>query len=183
MAIVVAKHHTVIATQEGKLGYLSVDTQPIPRRVSSLRLKNVVVVANNHTAVVSDLGEVFTWGCNREGQLGYRTSNSTSNYTPHVVESLKRKTLLELYSLCGRNMVSISAGKYWTPPVKATGDFYMWDGKKGKDKPFVATRWHGVKKHWFQLLKHKALRHANGMVELEDATNGLCAKNVIGEGG
>ncbi|KAI4350337.1 hypothetical protein L6164_004802 [Bauhinia variegata] len=244
-AIAAAKHHTVIATEggevftwgsnrEGQLGYTSVDTQPTPRRVTSLRSKIVAVAAaNKHTAVVSDLGEVFTWGCNREGQLGYGTSNSASNYTPHVVEYLKGKTFSrvstakyhtvvlgadgevytwghrlvtprrvvitrnlkksgstplrfhrterlhvvsiaagmahsmaltddgalfywvssdpdlrcqQLYAMCGRNMVSISAGKYWTSAVTATGDVYMWDGKKGKDKPLVATRLHSVKR-------------------------------------
>lgn len=245
MAIAAAKHHTVIATQggevftwgsnrEGQLGYTSVDTQPTARRVSLLKSKIVAVAAaNKHTAVVSDLGEVFTWGGNREGQLGYGTSNSASNYTPHVVESLKGKILTgvsaakyhtivlgsdgevftwghrlvtpkrvvitrnlkksgstplkfhrkerlhvvsiaagmvhsmaltedgalfywvssdpdlrcqQLYAMCGRNMVSISAGKYWTAAATATGDVYMWDGKKGKDKPLVATRMPGVKK-------------------------------------
>lgn len=48
--------------------------------------------------------------------------------------------------MCGKNMVSISAGKYWTAAVTTTGDVYMWDGKKGKDKPLVASRLHGVKK-------------------------------------
>lgn len=43
-------------------------------------------------------------------------------------------------------MVSIAAGKYWTATVTDTGDVYMWDGKKGKDKPPVATRLPGVKK-------------------------------------
>lgn len=43
-------------------------------------------------------------------------------------------------------MVSISAGKYWTSAVTATGDVYMWDGKKAKDKSPVATRLHGVKR-------------------------------------
>lgn len=43
-------------------------------------------------------------------------------------------------------MVSISAGKYWSAAVTATGDVYMWDGKKGKDKPPVVTRLHGVKR-------------------------------------
>lgn len=43
-------------------------------------------------------------------------------------------------------MVNISAGKYWTGAVTATGDVYMWDGKKGHDKPPVATRLHGVKR-------------------------------------
>ncbi|KAK9290069.1 hypothetical protein L1049_008233 [Liquidambar formosana] len=244
-AIAAAKHHTVIATEggevftwgsnrEGQLGYTSVDTQPTPRRVSSLRSKIVAVAAaNKHTAVISESGEVFTWGCNKEGQLGYGTSNSASNYTPRVVECLKGKVFTgvaaakyhtvvlgtdaevftwghrlvtprrvviarntkksgstplkfhrvgrlhivaiaagmvhsmaltddgtlfywvssdpelrcqQLYSLCGRNMVSISAGKYWTAAVTSTGDVYTWDGKNGKDKPPVATRLHGVKR-------------------------------------
>ncbi|KAI4348466.1 hypothetical protein L6164_009189 [Bauhinia variegata] len=244
-AIAAAKHHTVIATEagevftwgsnrEGQLGYTSVDTQPTPRRVTSLRSKIVAVAAaNKHTAVVSDLGEVFTWGCNREGQLGYGTSNSASNYTPHIVEYLKGKTFTrvsaakyhtvvlgadgevytwghrlvtprrvvitrnlkksgstplkfhrterlhvvsiaagvthsmattddgalfywvssdpdlrcqQLYTMCGRNMVSIAAGKYWASAVTATGDVYMWDGKKVKDKPLIATRLHGIKR-------------------------------------
>ncbi|KAL0410243.1 UNVERIFIED_CONTAM: RCC1 and BTB domain-containing protein 2 [Sesamum latifolium] len=244
-AIAAAKHHTVVATEsgevftwgsnrEGQLGYTSVDTQPTPRRVSSLKARIVAVAAaNKHTAVVSDAGETYTWGCNKEGQLGYGTSNSASNYTPRVVEYLKGKSFTavsaakyhtivlgsdgevftwghrlvtprrvviarniekvgntvlkfhrkerlnvisiaagmthsialtddgalfywassdpdlrchQLYSLCGRSIVSISAGKYWTAAVTATGDIYMWDGKKGKHDPPTPTRLHGVKK-------------------------------------
>ncbi|XP_022718863.1 uncharacterized protein LOC111277027 isoform X3 [Durio zibethinus] len=244
-AIAAAKHHTVIATEggevftwgsnrEGQLGYTSVDTQPTPRRVSSLRSRIVAVAAaNKHTAVVSESGEVFTWGCNREGQLGYGTSNSASNYIPRIVECLKGKIFIgvatakyqtivlgadgevytwghrlvtprrvvitrnikrtgstpmkfhrkerlhvvaiaagmvhsmamtedgalfywvssdpdlrcqQLYSLCGKKIVGISAGKYWTAAATATGDVYMWNGKKGEEKPPVATRLYGVKK-------------------------------------
>ncbi|KAL8483855.1 hypothetical protein ACS0TY_026516 [Phlomoides rotata] len=244
-AVAAAKHHTVVATEggevftwgsnrEGQLGYTSVDSQPTPRRVSSLKAKIVAVsAANKHTAVVSEAGEVYTWGCNKEGQLGYGTSNSASNYNPRVVEYLKGKhfigvsaakyhtivlgsdgevfswghrlvtpkrvviarnirkggnTLLkfhrmkrlnviaiaagvthsialtddgalfywassdpdlrchQLYLLCGRGIVSISAGKYWTAAVTVTGDIYMWDGKKGKDVPPTPSRLHGVKK-------------------------------------
>ncbi|RWR80370.1 inhibitor of Bruton tyrosine kinase [Cinnamomum micranthum f. kanehirae] len=244
-AIAAAKHHTVIATEagevftwgsnrEGQLGYTSVDTQATPRRVSSLRTKiKAVAAANKHTAVVSECGEIFTWGCNKEGQLGYGTSNSASNYTPHVVEYLKGKVFTgvsaakyhtivlgadgevftwghrlvtprrvviarnikksgtaplkfhrkerlhvisiaagvvhstaltddgtlfywlssdpdircqQVYSLCGRNVVSISSGKYWTAAVTTTGDVYMWDGKKSKDETPIPTRLHGVKR-------------------------------------
>lgn len=53
---------------------------------------------------------------------------------------------MQLYSFCGRDLVSISAGKYWTAAVTVTGDVYMWDGKKDKDKPPSVTRLHGVKK-------------------------------------
>lgn len=54
--------------------------------------------------------------------------------------------LVQLHSLCGRNIVSVSAGKYWTAAVTDTGDVYMWDGKKRKDEPPFATRLHGLKK-------------------------------------
>ncbi|XP_026412000.1 uncharacterized protein LOC113307768 [Papaver somniferum] len=244
-AIAAAKHHTVAATEggevftwgsnrEGQLGYTSVDSQPTPRRVSALRAKIVsVAAANKHTAVVSDCGEVFTWGCNKEGQLGYGTSNSASNYTPRLVEYLKGKVFVgvaaakyhtivlgadgevftwghrlvtprrvviaryikksgaaqlkfhrverlhvvavvagmvhsmaltddgalfywmssdpdlrcrQLYSMCAKNMVSISAGKYWTAAVTTTGDIYMWDGKKSKTEPPIATRLQGMKR-------------------------------------
>ncbi|GFZ09302.1 ankyrin repeat family protein [Actinidia rufa] len=244
-AIAAAKHHTVVATEggevftwgsnrEGQLGYTSVDTQSTPRRVSSLRSKIVAVAAaNKHTAVVSESGEVFTWGCNKAGQLGYGTSNSASNYTPRVVEYLKGKVFegvaaakyhtivlgadgevftwghrlvtpkrvviarnikkggstqlkfhrkkrlhvmsiaagmvhslaltddgalfywvssdpdlrcQQLYSLCGREIGSVSAGKYWTGAVTATGDVYMWDAKNRKGEPPIVTRLHGVKK-------------------------------------
>lgn len=80
--------------------------------MSSLRSKIVAVAAaNKHTAVVSDLGEVFTWGSNREGQLGYGTSNSASNYTPHVVESLK-----------GKILTKVSAAKYHTVVLGSDGE-------------------------------------------------------------
>lgn len=88
------------------------DTQPTARRVSSLRSRIVAVAAaNKHTAVVSEAGEVFTWGCNREGQLGYGTSNSASNYTPRVVESLKGKVL-----------TGVAAAKYHTVVLGGDGE-------------------------------------------------------------
>lgn len=243
--IAAAKHHTVAATEggevftwgsnrEGQLGYTSVDTQATPRRVSSLKTRIVAVAAaNKHTAVVSESGEVFTWGCNKEGQLGYGTSNSGSNYTPRLVEYLKGKVFIgvaaakyhtivlgadgevftwghrlvtprrvvvarnlkksgstplkfhrkerlhvaavaagmvhsvaltddgalfcwvssdpdlrcrQLHSLCGRTVVSVSAGKYWIAGATAAGDVYMWDGKKRKDEAPLVTRLHGVKR-------------------------------------
>lgn len=93
-----------ILSAEGQLGYTSVDTQPTPRRVSSLKTKIIAVTAaNKHSAAVSASGEVFTWGCNKAGQLGYGTSNSASNYTPRLVEYLKGKVFRE-----------VSASKYHT---------------------------------------------------------------------
>ncbi|ERM93597.1 uncharacterized protein LOC18421552 [Amborella trichopoda] len=129
-AVAAAKHHTVIATEggevftwgsnrEGQLGYTSVDTQPTPRRVSSLKAKVIAVAAaNKHTAVVSESGEVFTWGCNKEGQLGYGTSNSGSNYNPRVVEYLK-----------GKVFKAVSAAKYHTIVLGSDGEVFTWGHK------------------------------------------------------
>lgn len=80
VAVAAAKHHTVLCTsagevwtfgsnRHGQLGY-AVDTQPTPRRVSSLRQRIVAVAAaNKHSVAVAAGGEVFTWGCNVLGQV------------------------------------------------------------------------------------------------------------------
>ncbi|XP_059646495.1 uncharacterized protein LOC132293164 [Cornus florida] len=140
-AIAAAKHHTVVATEsgevftwgsnrEGQLGYTSVDTQPTPRRVSSLRSKIVAVsAANKHTAVVSECGEVFTWGCNKEGQLGYGTSNSASNYTPRAVEYLK-----------GKVFVRVATAKYHTIVLGTDGEVLTWGHRLVTPRRVVISR-------------------------------------------
>lgn len=100
------------ALVEGQLGYTSVDTQATPRKVTSLKAKIVAVsAANKHTAVVSECGEVFTWGCNKEGQLGYGTSNSASNYSPRLVDYLK-----------GKVFMAIASAKYHTLVLREDGE-------------------------------------------------------------
>lgn len=97
---------------EGRLGYPHVDTQPTPRRVNTLKAKVVkVAAANKHNAVLTEAGEVYTWGCNLEGQLGYGTSNSTSNYIPRLVECLK-----------GKKLTSVATAKYHTVVLGAEGE-------------------------------------------------------------
>lgn len=98
--------------------------------MSSLRSKVVALAAaNKHTAVVSDLGEVFTWGCNKEGQLGYGTSNSASNFVPRVVEYLKGKTF-----------VGIAAAKYHTIVLGSDGDVFTWGHRLVTPKRVVIGR-------------------------------------------
>ena len=86
--------------------------QATPRRVSSLKTRLIVVaIDNKHSTSVAEFGEVYTWGCNREGQLGYGTSNSASYYVPCVVESLK-----------GQCLVEVSAAKYHTVVLRSDGE-------------------------------------------------------------
>ncbi|KAJ1265932.1 hypothetical protein BS78_08G111400 [Paspalum vaginatum] len=139
--VAAAKHHTVIATEtgelftwgsnrEGQLGYPSVDTQPTPRCVSSLKQKIIVVAAaNKHSAAVAETGEVFTWGCNKEGQLGYGTSNSASNCIPRMVEYLK-----------GKVFRSVSAAKYHTIVLGVDGEVFTWGHRLVTPRRVVVAR-------------------------------------------
>lgn len=60
-----------------------------------------VAAANRHTVVATNDGQVFSWGSNLQGQLGYGTSDSASNATPRMVEVLKvRHKAASSYSWC-----------------------------------------------------------------------------------
>lgn len=45
----------------------------VPRALTSLgrRQVSMVAVAKHHTAAVTTSNELFTWGSNRDGRLGY----------------------------------------------------------------------------------------------------------------
>eukprot|EP00249_Psilotum_nudum_P024626 c29240_g3_i1 orf=961-3504(+) len=139
--VAAAKHHTIVATvggevftwgsnREGQLGYPSIDTQPTPRRVSSLKARVVAVAAaNKHSALLTAEGEVYTWGCNKEGQLGYGTSNSASNYNPRIVDYLK-----------GKRFIAVSAAKYHTIVLGSEGEVFTWGYKMVMPRRVLITR-------------------------------------------
>lgn len=131
MDVAAAKHHTLAVTdagevyswgsnRDGKLGYSSKDTQVVPKKV--MLLKGVYVekvsAANRHSVVIADGGVVYTWGANAYGQLGYGTSDSGSNPTPIVVESIRKKSVR-----------GISASKHHTVVVTRDGEVYSWGHK------------------------------------------------------
>ncbi|MEW5302947.1 MAG: hypothetical protein WDW36_005684 [Sanguina aurantia] len=120
VSVAAGKHHMVAATsagelftwgsnKDGKLGHAGMDTQPTPRKVADLRCRIAAVAASNrHSAAVSAAGEVLTWGCNRDGQLGYGTHNSANSPTPRLVDALKGRALTAV-SLSKRHSVVLSA--------------------------------------------------------------------------
>lgn len=132
--IAVAKHHTLVTTVDGELfsmgsnrygqlGYNTGNTscQTEPRKVSSLRACVIVRIAaaNKHSVAVSLDGDVFTWGSNACGQLGYGSFDSNSSPNPRAVESLK-----------GRHVIECAASKRHTLVLTADGDVMTW-GHKG----------------------------------------------------
>lgn len=126
VAVAAAKHHTAAITAEGdlftwganrhsQLGY-NVDTQPTPRKITTIRVKWAgVAAANKHTVAVSDAGAVFSWGDNSQGQLGYGTTDSAANANPRIVEAMK-----------GKRVTAVAAAKRHTVARTAEGDVWTW---------------------------------------------------------
>ncbi len=58
----------------------------MPRLVAGLAKRVVVGVAaaKHHTVAVTDAGEVWTWGSNRDGRLGYPAVDTQPTPRRHV---------------------------------------------------------------------------------------------------
>jgi alpha-tubulin suppressor-like RCC1 family protein len=86
-------------------------------RVAALQKLRVVAVAasNKHSAALTSAGELYTWGANSWGQLGYGTSDSASNPTPRLVEALK-----------GKRLTAVDCAKHHTVVLTAEGDPWTW---------------------------------------------------------
>ena len=134
--LAVAKHHTLLTTTDGELfsmggnryGQLGHGKETAAaksvteaKKVAALRTSYVVKIAaaNKHSVAVTSTGEVYTWGSNTCGQLGYGAFDSTSSPTPRVVDALK-----------GKRVVACAAAKRHTVVLTADGDVLTW-GHRG----------------------------------------------------
>lgn len=58
---------------EGQLGYKSVDVYQ-PRRVPFSKQIQQISAGSSHAALITQSGNVYTWGSNHMGQLGHSLS-------------------------------------------------------------------------------------------------------------
>ncbi|MDW8395439.1 MAG: RCC1 repeat-containing protein [Anaerolineae bacterium] len=101
----------------GQLGLDMISTGGMasPKRVQGLRSKAVAITAGaEHTCALSDRGEVFCWGDNREGQLG--------DGTPKRVGGVSQVVGLP------RPVRQFSAGSWHTCAVLTDGSAVCWGG-------------------------------------------------------
>eukprot|EP00898_Chlorokybus_atmophyticus_P006695 jgi/Chlat1/7026/Chrsp56S06698 len=129
-------HHAAAVSADGQLqtwGYNTrgqlgrgtrSDGQQVPRRVEHFvrdpyyddmerPLITVVACGQYHTACVSAVGEVFTWGEGSQGQLGHLTLSSSD--WPRRISTL-----------VGTPLKTVSCGQAHTAGVTVEGALYMW---------------------------------------------------------
>ncbi|BAK17762.1 alpha-tubulin suppressor [Solibacillus silvestris StLB046] len=124
----VGKNHFIVLKEDGSVwgwgdhsyGQLGANgsntSSPIPiQKADGNRLLNIKAIAagSNHTVALDRNGEVWTWGRNNQGQLGYTTANSFSNL-PAKVTGITSK------------IIAISAGEYHTLAVDENGQVWAW---------------------------------------------------------
>ncbi len=108
--------------------------EPLPQRVvSSFHGKECISIAvgGGHYAAVSANGEIYTWGVNRNGQLGYETEEP---HVPRLVSQSFGKSI---------KIISVSCGEAHTAALTEDGVLFTWGcpqngrlGREGKhDRP------------------------------------------------
>ena len=102
---------------------------PSPQRiVSSFHGKECISIAvgGGHYAAVVSTGEIYTWGVNRNGQLGYKTTDEPN--IPRIVSSSFGKSI---------KIISVSCGEAHTAALTENGILYTWgcpqNGRLGRN--------------------------------------------------
>lgn len=109
----------------GQLGIGSLpaeDRAEPPRLVEGLRSVHVrhVVCSGHYSIAVSESGDLYTWGCGKDGQLGH--GDMKDAYTPKAVRALQSKMI--------RN---VSCAEHHVAAVSENGVLYTWGkGQNGR---------------------------------------------------
>lgn len=129
--------------EDGQLGLGDTNDQYRPVPVDVLKDRGVVQICcgSGHTVVLSEEGEVYTWGRGDDGRLGH--GDNGWKYVPRTVEALR-----------GLNIVQVTCGSYHTAAITDRGDLYSWGGgmygklghgnESGHSKPCLVEALKGV---------------------------------------
>ena len=103
--------------EDGQLGIGDTSDQDEPTYVDALRGVGVQQIAcgSGHTVVLTNDGEVYTWGRGDDGRLGH--GDNGWKYVPRMI-----------LSLAGHVICQVTCGSYHTAAVACNGDLYTWGG-------------------------------------------------------
>ncbi|KAK9837376.1 hypothetical protein WJX84_002537, partial [Apatococcus fuscideae] len=134
--IAAAKFHSAAVTESGelytwgfgrggRLGHPDFEIHSgegaviVPRHVAGLGRREVLLVAaaKHHTAVATNKGELWTWGSNRDGRLGYPAIDTQP--TPRRVMAVKHL-----------KVIALAAGNRHTAAIVEGGSVLAWGGNE-----------------------------------------------------
>ncbi|DAZ94414.1 TPA: hypothetical protein N0F65_003443 [Lagenidium giganteum] len=103
--------------EDGQLGLGDTSDQHRPVLIEALQERRIVQIAcgSGHTVVLTDDGEVYTWGRGDDGRLGH--GDNGWKFVPRMVEELR-----------GKNIRQVTCGSYHTAAVTVSGELYTWGG-------------------------------------------------------
>jgi len=121
-------HHTLVKNEWGEVfawgsnskGQLGFDTKgqivPVPKMIKTLATKHVIQIAcgQNHSLALTNIGELFSWGCNSHGQLGIGVKGSPEKM-PYQIKSLQ-----------GIPIAFIACGGHHSFAVSRSGAVFGW---------------------------------------------------------
>lgn len=129
-----SKYHSMALTNDGKiytwghgrhgkLGHGNEMSIGVPLYVSfKEHFVTIISAAENHSMLVTKNGSIFTWGCDKYGQLGHNCSTGLSILVPKQIESLKSVIV-----------VGIAAGDSHSICFTNKGELYGWgNNNKGQ---------------------------------------------------
>lgn len=126
------KHHSLVITDEGKVwswghgkdGRLGLSDESIhllPKMIMTIKCKVISVSTGlNHSLALSDTGNIYSWGSNRQGQLGHKMCDDYEIVTePRILSQLLKEVIK-----------GISAGDFHSVCYSQSGDIYSWGSNK-----------------------------------------------------
>ena len=96
----------------------------VPRAVSGLSDVVAISVAYGHTAAITANGDLYTWGLNTSGELGYESSTVISFGSMETIYFSFTGIPTKVPDL--QNIVSVSVGRHTSSAVTADGGLYTW---------------------------------------------------------
>ncbi|KAI8800748.1 hypothetical protein BJ742DRAFT_840217 [Cladochytrium replicatum] len=133
-AIYMSKYHSCVLTDEkvfsygyGAYGRLGLGHQETSLRPALVDIEDVIALAlgPDHTVAITQSGDVYTWGSNRHGQLGYQTDMDGEERSPQLLPKEVGGTLKKI------RILGATASKYHTA-VHTEKAVYTWGRSVGQ---------------------------------------------------
>ena len=122
--------------------YTALTTPRIIDSIVGIRI-NTIAAGGTHSAVTSNKGELFTFGCGLFGRLGHGPREVESEETDHRGMLVKKVTVMKgeenyntpelVLALTGHKVITVACGQYHSCCITDRGDVFTWGkGENGQ---------------------------------------------------